>query len=135
MSSFLENLEYRIKVRKSKRSKGRDCSQKKIVDSFNIKVMVDKRQSWEHDKRVIVVDWRNKIDFVTKPSSKVHLIRKPKQIQERFEFLRRGQRIQIRRVNSKTIEADKTMQKRSQNREWIVMKQISSCSIFVSSLI
>jgi hypothetical protein len=97
--------------------------------------MVDKRQSWEHDKRVIVIDWRNKIDFVTKPSSKVHLIRKPKQIQERFEFLRRGQRIQIRRVNSKTIEADKTMQKRSQNREWIVMKQISNCPIFVSSLI
>lgn len=135
MSSFLENLEYRIKVRKSKRSKGRDYSQKKIVDSLDIKVMVDKRQSWEHDKRVIVVDWRNKIDFVTKPSSKVHLIRKPKQIQERFEFLRRGQRIQIRRVNSKTIEADKTMQKRSQNREWIVMKQMSNCPIFVSSLI
>jgi hypothetical protein len=45
MSSFLENLEYRIKVRKSKRSKGRDYSQKKIVDSLDIKVMVDKRQS------------------------------------------------------------------------------------------
>ena len=135
MSSFLENLEYRIKIRKFKRSKGRDYSQKKIVDSFDIKVMVDKRQSWEHDKRVVVVDWRNKIDFVPKPSSKVHLIRKPKQIQERFEFLRRGQRIQRRRVNSETIEADKTMQKRSQNRKLIFMKQMSSCPIFVSSLI
>lgn len=45
MSSFLENLEHRIKVRKFKRSKSRDYSKKKIVDSFDIEIMVDKRQS------------------------------------------------------------------------------------------